>query len=300
MTNLLNLKKRKCPSCGSKNYSNFYINENYSKIDTKGNIYKFKHILVICNFCNLVYSNPWLGEKNTNKIYSNSSIGAAFEESNKAKKHFKCFKSFFKKKNSFDRNIKILEIGTATGILLKNISKYYNLEKKNIFGIEPSKKLFEKLRNNEYFHIENKFINQIKTDKKFDLIIMDNVFEHIEEPNQALKKIKSILNDGSIVYIAIPNILKYKNNFRDPFGHTINYYENNIKYLFNSNGFEIIKFKKHFNYLNFVAKVNNSINVSKINFTYDRKTKFRDVKKFLKKAIDYKRQLIKKFTIGFA
>ena len=83
---------------------------------------------------------------------------------------------------------------------------------------------------------------------------MDNVLEHIEEPNQVLKKIKSILNNGSIIYIAVPNIFKYKNNFRDPFGHTINYYENNIKYLFNSNGFEIIKFKKHFNYLNFIAK----------------------------------------------
>ena len=37
--------------------------------------------------------------------------------------------------------------------------------------------------------------------------------------------------------------LNTKKNFRDPFGHTINYYENNIKYLFNSNGFKIIEFK---------------------------------------------------------
>ena len=44
----------------------------------------------------------------------------------------------FLKKNSFDRNIKILEIGTATGILLKNISKYYNLEKKYIW-VGPQK-----------------------------------------------------------------------------------------------------------------------------------------------------------------
>ena len=109
------------------------------------------------------------------------------------------------------------------------------------------KKLFEKLRNNKFFHIENKFVDQIKLDKKYDLIILDNVLEHIEEPNKVLKKIKIILNENGIIYIAVPNILEYKKNFRDPFGHTINYYENNIKYLFNSNGFKIIEFKKHFN-----------------------------------------------------
>ena len=296
MNNLLSLKKRRCPSCGSKNYSNFYINKHYSKIDTKGIIYRFKHILVMCNYCNLVYSNPWLGEKNTNKIYSNSSIGAAFEKSNKAEKHFKCFKSFFKNKNSFKKNIKILEIGTATGILLKNISNYYNLKKKNIFGIEPSKKLFEKLRNNKFFHIENKFVDQIKLNKKYDLIIMDNVLEHIEDPNKVLKKIKLILNENGIIYIAVPNILKYKKNFRDPFGHTINYYVNNIKYLFNSNGFKITEFKKHFNYLNFTAKINKTNYIPKYDFKNDRKLKFKKVKKFLNEAKTYKKKLIKKFT----
>ena len=89
MNNILNLENRKCPVCNSKNYSIFYKNDNYSKIDTKGVIYRYKHILVICNYCNLVYSNPWLGYKNTNKIYSNSAIGAAFEDSNKAKKHYR-------------------------------------------------------------------------------------------------------------------------------------------------------------------------------------------------------------------
>ena len=94
----------------------------------------------------------------------------------------------------------------------------------------------------------------------------------------------------------MPNILKYKKNFRDPFGHTINYYENNIKYLFNSNGFKIIEFKKHFNYLNFTAKINKTNYIPKYDFKNDRKLKFKKVKKFLKEAKTYKKKLIKKFT----
>jgi 2-polyprenyl-3-methyl-5-hydroxy-6-metoxy-1,4-benzoquinol methylase len=297
VNNLLNLKKRKCPVCDSKNYSIFYKNDNYSKIDTRGIIYRYKHILVICNNCNLVYSNPWLGYKNTNKIYSNSAIGAAFEDSNKAKKHFKCFKSFFQKKNSFDKNTKILEIGTATGILLKNISNFYNLKKKNLDGIEPSKKLYEKLKNNNYFKIENKFIDQMKGKNKYDLIIMDNVLEHIEEPKKALDKIKSLMNTSSKLYIAIPNIFKYKNNFRDPFGHTINYYENNIKYLFENNGFKILKLKKHYNYLNFIAKIEATNKKIKYQFKKDSKNKFDRVRNFIKKAVKYKVSIKKKFLL---
>ncbi len=296
MSNVLRLENRKCPVCNSKNYSNFYKNDNYSKIDTKGIIYRYKHILVICNYCNLVYSNPWLGYKNTNKIYSNSAIGAAFEESNKAKKHFKCFKSFFKKKNSFNKDTKILEIGTATGILLKNISNFYNLKKKNLDGIEPSKKLYEKLKNNSFFKIENKFIDQMKVKNKYDLIIMDNVLEHIEEPTKALDKIKSLMSSSSKLYIAVPNIFKYKNNFRDPFGHTINYYENNMKYLFNSNGLKIIKLKKHFNYLNFIAVLDTKNKKNLFNFSNDRKIKFKKVTQFIKKSIIHKRKLLNKFS----
>ena len=292
----LKLEKRLCPVCFSKKYSKFYKNNNYSKINTNGSIYRYKHILVICKNCNLVYSNPWLGHKNTKKLYSSSAIGSAFEQSEKAKKHFKCFKSFFPKKNCFKKNTNILEIGAATGSLLKNINIFYNLKKKNIDGIEPSRKLFEKLKNNNFFNIENKFLNQIQPSKKYDLIIMDNVLEHIEEPKKSLKKVRSLMSNKSKLYIAVPNIFKYKNNFRDPFGHTINYYENNIKYLFQTSGFKIIKLKKHYNYLNFVAKRETGLIKYNYDFKNDLKIKFQVVKNFIKKSNDYKKKIISKFN----
>ena len=105
--------------------------------------------------------------------------------------------NFFFPKNSIKKNKKILEIGTATGTLLKNISIFYSLKKNNIFGIEPSKKLFQNLKNNKYFNIQNKFIHQLSKQSKFDLIILDNVLEHIEQPVEALKILKSLMNLNS-------------------------------------------------------------------------------------------------------
>jgi hypothetical protein len=157
----LKIKKRNCPVCDSKKFINFYKNEKYSKIDARGNIFEYKHILVRCKYCNLIYSNPWLGYDNTNLIYKYSAIGSALEVSKKSERHFNCFKSFFTKKCFKKRNIKILEIGTATGSLLKNIHNHYNLKKKNLFGIEPSRKLYQNLKENRYFEIENKFIHEL-------------------------------------------------------------------------------------------------------------------------------------------
>ena len=137
----------------------------------------------------------------------------------------------------------------------------------------------------------------MKGKNKYDLIIMDNVLEHIEEPKKALDKIKSLMNTSSKLYIAIPNIFKYKNNFRDPFGHTINYYENNIKYLFENNGFKILKLKKHYNYLNFIAKIEATNKKIKYQFKKDSKNKFDRVRNFIKKAVKYKVSIKKKFLL---
>ena len=124
---------------------------------------------------------------------------------------------------------------------------------------------------------------------------MDNVFEHIEEPEKALHKIKTLMKSNSKLYIAVPNIFKFKNNFRDPFGHTINYYENNIKYLFKLNGFKINKMKIHYNYINFIASLDLKTKNLKIDFKKDLKIKFKKVKKFVHKSNEYKKETLKNY-----
>ena len=79
---------------------------------------------------------------------------------------------------------KLLEIGTATGTMIKNIYINYKLKKKNILGLP--KYFILNLENNS-FH-KNIFLENLKEDKKFDFIIMDNVFEHLDYPNKDLKK----------------------------------------------------------------------------------------------------------------
>ena len=40
----------------------------------------------------------------------------------------------------------------------------------------------------------------------YDLVAMHQVLEHLKEPNKYLEKIHSLLNDGGILFVAVPNI----------------------------------------------------------------------------------------------
>ena len=271
----------------SKKYSFLYQNKKYYKINYLGQIYQIYHKLVICNYCNFIYTNPFIGENNNKKLYESSVIGKAFERTKKSVIHFQTFSKLF---SNINKNIKsVFEVGTATGNLLRDVTKKYKIKKKNAYGIEPSKNLVKQLKKNPFFKINNLFLNNLKIKKKFDIIILDNVLEHIEDPNEGLKKIKNqFMNNNSLLYISVPNTLKVPLNFRDPFGHTCNYYRNNLIYLLNKNGFKI-EFIKLNKWISLIAKKGNKN--KNINLQNDRKMILRVLKKKIAKINHYRNNL---------
>ena len=134
----MKLKKRTCPSCGSKKNEQFYKKKNFYRIDAKGKIYVRDNIYVSCKNCLLVYQNPHLDPKEFNKIYENTVIGTVFENTNKSKIHYHYFSKNISK-SLLSKNKKLLEIGCATGTLLKNISINYKLKKKIFLGSNHQK-----------------------------------------------------------------------------------------------------------------------------------------------------------------
>jgi SAM-dependent methyltransferase len=278
----MKLKKRACPSCGSKKSEQFYKKKNFYRIDAKGKIYVRDNTYVSCKNCLLVYQNPHLDPKEFNKIYENTVIGSVFENSNKSKIHYHYFSKNVSK-SILSKNKKVLEIGCATGTLLKNIFINYKLKKNNILGIEPSKILSKQLKNNKYFLIKNTFIENLKEKKKFDFIIMDNVFEHLDYPNKDLKKIYDLLSNKGYLYISIPNIMKTDFHLTDPLNHTCNYNEYTIRKIFSDNNFSIKKINLQSKWINFVAqkKIIKKRSRTKL---FDKITnKLQKVKKILKK-----------------
>jgi len=150
------------------------------------------------------------------------------------------FNLFNTKIKTLIENKNILEIGCPSGkICLKNNN--YN----KWFIIEPNKNN-NILFNDKIIFIETFFDENFIFNENIDIIIHSHLFEHIYEPNKFLKKCYDILPENGEMIFGVPNmqylvennICLYLGIF---FEHTIFLNKENITYLLNNNGFDLIE-----------------------------------------------------------
>ncbi len=298
MIRRLKLYYRNCPSCNSNYYELFYNHKNFEKIDGLGKKYLIDKFYVICKKCNLVYTNPTVKPSVYDKIYENTIIGS-FRDIKNSKSNLNKLNYFSELVNkNIIKNKKILDIGCGQGELLKNVKNKFKISSKNIFAIEPSKKVYNFLKKNTSINVRNTFLDRLKNNEKYDFLILDNVFEHFDYPNKSLKKMHTILNNDGYLYISIPNALNPHFEYEDPLNHTCNYYKNNIRELFYKNNFKILKLVERDTLINFLA-IKKSSNLLNFNYKKDKK-KFNILKQKIKNnkiKIQKKTLFIKK--IGF-
>ncbi len=289
MTRKLKLYYRNCPSCSSNNYKLFFNHMNFEKMDARGKKYLIDKFYVICKKCNLIYTNPTVKPAVYDKIYENTIIGS-FRNIKKTKSNLKKLNYFTELVSAnIIKNKKILDVGCGQGQLLQNIKRKFNIPLKNIFAIEPSKKIFNYLKKTTNINVKNTFLDKLKNNEKYDFLILDNVFEHFDYPKKSLKKISNILTENGYVYVSLPNALNPHFEYEDPLNHTCNYYRNNIKELFFKNNFKILKLVERDTLINFLAK-KERVNLQNIKFENDKK-KFKNLqKKIIKNKIQSQKQ----------
>lgn len=76
-------------------------------------------------------------------------------------------------------------------------------------------------------------------DGEFDSVICTAVLEHLEEPNKALKEANRVLKKGRYAIYTVPLFWHLHEEPRDFYRYT----KYGLKYLFEKNGFEIVKLK---------------------------------------------------------
>lgn len=103
-------------------------------------------------------------------------------------------------KESLTKDMKVLEIGCASGLVSRAISKNV----KEIYAIDYSKEMISKAKeitkeSNIYFSIQDS--NNLEfEDKLFDVVIISNVLHILEKPENCLKEIKRVLkNEGLLI-----------------------------------------------------------------------------------------------------
>ncbi|MCB0653389.1 MAG: class I SAM-dependent methyltransferase [Saprospiraceae bacterium] len=193
--------------------------EDHQRISDKG-AHGFPAHVVICRKCGLVFLNPrWSAERyrkfyetEYDQFYRGGSGGeeTVFQIVERLKAG-----SFFPVNPG-----KILDIGSGKGASLTYLKNHHYPEAQ-YFAIEPSVICQEVLKQNGIELVAD----QIEKDwedgyqEEFDFVIMRHVLEHFMDPIMVLKKVKSVLKNNGLLYIAVPNALNpstpLSNHFRN-------------------------------------------------------------------------------------
>lgn len=153
------------------------------------------------------------------------------------------FRVTFKKVLKYKRQGCVLEVGSSTGLLLKEFKDkgWY------VQGIEPSKKSSE--------YSEKIGIKVLKTTfekalvkEKYDVVILNHVLEHLVDPTKVLQKIYKVLKSDGIVVINVPNagslsarIYGESWAYRLPEEHLWQFTPDKLVSLLKENGFKVLE-----------------------------------------------------------
>ncbi len=225
-----------CALCGSRN----------QQLLAKKSRFGIPAPMVICRDCGLVFINPRMTGEEYGKFYSSnayrrlyskkeapdtildaSSIRGAEEKLRFIKNRVNLAKIMPKK---------FIDVGCSAGYLA------YLFKKAgwDSIGIEPSIKFSDYGSRKFGIKILPILLEDMKTVKKYGFIALIHVFEHFTEPEIALKKLRSLLADGGVMYLEVPNVWEFYGRFEGDVQHPYFYSPPTLRTLLERNGFSVI------------------------------------------------------------
>jgi cyclopropane fatty-acyl-phospholipid synthase-like methyltransferase len=162
--------------------------------------------------------------------------------------NYKEYQVYAEKIKGLKKSGKILEIGCGNGFLLKTLEK----SGYDCYGVEPSPMAYSHAKNELGLKVENSFLKASSFyTQKFDVIILMDVVEHIIDMHSFMDEVKTVLNDGGIIFIGTGNInsLNAKIAGADwgyflSWEHVSFFNEKSMQYLLQKNNFTDIKINK--------------------------------------------------------
>lgn len=162
------------------------------------------------------------------------------------KKYESLFENMFIKRvnlvSRFVKKGKMLEIGSATGVMLKLFAN----KGWNVLGVEPSGSSSEAIKKG--LRVLNVKFEDAKLSKDdFDLVVLNHTLEHMDNPELILNKISVLLKERGIIFIDVPNfgslsskLLGRKWPYLLPLEHKSQFTKEGLTKLLEESGFKIL------------------------------------------------------------
>ncbi len=191
--------------------------DNTEKICERGQFGLPTHV-VICKECGLSYLNPrWNKERYIHfyeKEYDKYYRPNVQKNTERAGINYyqPVYERLYESGLLPDNIQQVLDIGSGDGNNLEYLME--KIPNANYYAIEPSEECRKTLTSMDVKMLGSDVdINfHEKFEGFFDVIIMRHVLEHFANPVSAMQKVRTILKDDGIAYIAVPNNLKFGNS----------------------------------------------------------------------------------------
>ncbi len=146
----------------------------------------------------------------------------------------------------------VLDIGCGTGHLLRELVN----EGKEVFGVEPTKELFEyskkvcnKHKKIKLFNISGENLKSLN--KKFDNLICIDVIEHAENDMNIIKSASEVCSKSALFIVLVPAFPFLYGERDKRIGHLRRYSKKDLIQKMEANGFKVIK-SRYWNALGFL------------------------------------------------
>jgi len=172
-----------------------------------------------CHDCGILFSDHYrdgFDPATVYKEYYKNEVGGRFgfgvEYIVRLFRFFRAFKIFTVAPSAK----KILDIGSGRGFTLFYLKKYYKYARTT--GTQISKNAFYFSRDKLGLEIYDKDLLELNFEpKSFDVISMWHVLEHVHHPENYIKKIYELLDEGGKLMIEVPNFSSWSRPLTNPY-----------------------------------------------------------------------------------
>jgi 2-polyprenyl-3-methyl-5-hydroxy-6-metoxy-1,4-benzoquinol methylase len=166
--------------------------------------------LCSCRSCGYVFDNPRPTANEITAFYSKPTKYAPWIKEESARDSL--WKRRLKKMSKTRRSGSLLDVGTGIGQFLHHARNFYS----RVYGTEVSRSAIDVARRRYNLDIFNGDIESVALpDMQFDNITIFHVLEHVPSPRSVIERSRTLLRDGGVLVLAVPNdLLSIRNRLK--------------------------------------------------------------------------------------
>ena len=231
--------QRTCPVCNEEKYTVLF-KQRFAHSDYNPIV---DYVVVVCDRCGMGYVNPVPDQHDWDQYYMQFSKYATPTTISEVDQFRFSIIAEFLKDELISESATILDVGCGSGGLLKTLAQkgFHQLT-----GLEPAPVGNHFSSQDSSILFINEPFDSLNVESYYDVIILEQVLEHLGDVRRVIQKVSALQKPGGLVYIGVPDGLKFKDCSDGPFQQFsvehINFFSlEALKRLMNIFGFRRVK-----------------------------------------------------------